>query len=180
MSKNKNKIGIFGGSFDPPHKGHLRISSTSIKKLNLKKVYWIVTKKNPFKKKKLFSLKEIILKCLKLTKKNKKIYVKSIDDKIKSCRTFTIIKHFRKKNKNDELYLIIGSDNLISFHKWDNWKIILKDCHLVVYPRKGFDKKARKSKIIRHIKNKNIIFIKGQKVDISSTKVRKQYQKNIR
>ena len=82
-------------------------------------------------------------------------------------------------NKNDELYLIIGSDNLISFHKWDNWKIILKNCHLVVYPRKGFDKKARKSKIIRHIKNKNIIFIKGQKVDISSTKLRKYYQKNI-
>ena len=179
MPTNKNKIAVFGGSFDPPHKGHLKISNTIIKKLNLKRVYWIVTKKNPFKKKTFFSLNERIAKCLKLTKKNKKIYVKFIEDKIKSRKTFKIIKHFNKKRRNSELYLIIGSDNLISFHKWSNWKKILKNCHLVVYPRKGFDKKARKSRIIRCVKNENIIFIKGQKVDISSTKLRKYYQKNI-
>ena len=51
---NKKIIGIFGGSFDPPHKGHVEISKISLKKIKLKKVYWVVTKKNPFKKK-LFS-----------------------------------------------------------------------------------------------------------------------------
>ena len=54
----KNGLGILGGSFDPPHKGHLIISKISLKKLRIKKVYWILTKKNPFKKKSFYSLKE--------------------------------------------------------------------------------------------------------------------------
>ena len=50
MVSSKNEIGILGGSFDPVHKGHLQISKIAIKKIKLKKVYWVVTKKNPFKK----------------------------------------------------------------------------------------------------------------------------------
>ena len=65
MKKNKKKnysrIGILGGSFDPPHKGHLYISKIALKKLKLNKILWIVTKKNPFKKK----------RNLKKKKKNK-------------------------------------------------------------------------------------------------------------
>mgnify|MGYP001492834022 CR=1 FL=1 len=55
MKKNKKrdyiKIGILGGTFDPPHKGHLYISKIALKKLRLKKILWVITKKNPFKKK---------------------------------------------------------------------------------------------------------------------------------
>ena len=59
------KIGILGGSFDPAHKGHLTISKIALKKIKLKKIYWIVTKKNPFKKKTFFSLKDRIDKAKK-------------------------------------------------------------------------------------------------------------------
>ena len=70
MSKYQNKrIGILGGSFDPPHKGHLEISKIAIKNFRLKKVYWTITKKNPFKKKTFFSLKERIQLARELTKK---------------------------------------------------------------------------------------------------------------
>ena len=51
MKISKQSLGILGGSFDPPHEGHLKISKISIKKLSLNKIYWIVTKKKPFKKK---------------------------------------------------------------------------------------------------------------------------------
>ena len=54
LKQLSNNVGIFGGSFDPPHTGHVLISKISIKKLKLKKVIWIVTKKNPFKKKPFF------------------------------------------------------------------------------------------------------------------------------
>ena len=64
----KKYIGLLGGSFDPAHKGHLAISIISIKKLKLKKVYWVITKKNPFKKKTFYSLEERI----RYAKKNNK------------------------------------------------------------------------------------------------------------
>ena len=50
IKKNYKKIGILGGTFDPPHIGHLNISKLALKKLKLKKVIWIITKQNPFKK----------------------------------------------------------------------------------------------------------------------------------
>ena len=56
MSIKKNKIGILGGSFDPPHNGHLAISIDAKKRLKLKKIIWAITKKNPFKKKSTASL----------------------------------------------------------------------------------------------------------------------------
>ena len=56
----KKKIGILGGTFDPPHQGHLEISKLSIKKLKLRCVIWAITKKNPFKKKPLLSLQKRI------------------------------------------------------------------------------------------------------------------------
>ena len=62
MVSSKNEIGILGGSFDPAHNGHLQISKIAIKKIKLKKIYWVVTKKNPFKKKPFFSLKQRLTK----------------------------------------------------------------------------------------------------------------------
>ena len=72
MVKLKNaKIGILGGSFDPAHKGHLEISKIALRKIKLKKIYWIITKKNPFKNKTLYSLRERVNHAKKITKKNK-------------------------------------------------------------------------------------------------------------
>ena len=168
-------IGILGGSFDPPHRGHFVISKISLKKLKLKILYWIVTKKNPFKKKSYFQLKDRINKCKKIIKKNKKIKIENLENKIKSNRTIKVINYLNKRDKNSKIYLIIGSDNLINFHKWRSWKKILKICKLVVFSRKGFDKKAKKSVINKYLKN-NIIFI-NKKVNISSTELRRNYQK---
>ena len=64
-----NSFGLLGGSFDPPHYGHLKISKIALKKLPIKKVVWIVNKKNPFKKKTYFSLKQRLLKCKKILRK---------------------------------------------------------------------------------------------------------------
>ena len=75
LALNRKTIGIFGGSFDPPHKGHVEISKISLKKIKLKKIYWIITKKNPFKKKHFFSLKQRISKSKKAVKKYKRIKV---------------------------------------------------------------------------------------------------------
>ena len=69
MNKEKNKIGILGGSFDPAHKGHLAISNEAVKKLKLKQIIWAITKKNPLKKKSNTNLSTRIDQCKKFTKK---------------------------------------------------------------------------------------------------------------
>ena len=82
--KNIKKIGILGGTFDPPHKGHLYISKVALKKLKLNRLMWILTKRNPLKKKPYLNLKERLKLSKKLTNKNKKIFVEYLENKIKS------------------------------------------------------------------------------------------------
>lgn len=172
---HKKSIGILGGSFDPPHKGHLKISLTALKDLKLDKLFWIVTKKNPFKKKPLFSLEQRLYLCKKIVKKNKKIKIQFLEKYTKSPRSINVIKYLKKKYGNADIFLLIGSDNLIKLHKWKDWEKIIEICKLVVFSRKGFDKKAQKSPIIKHVPSKKIIYIKNSKIDISSSKLREIY-----
>ena len=171
----KNLIGFLGGSFDPPHKGHLKIGVESIKNFKLDKLYWIITNKNPFKKKPFFKISERIKRCKIITKENKKIEVKFLEKLIKSPRTIDILKYLIRKNKNSKFFLIIGSDNLINFHKWKKYKELLKLCKLVVFSRHGFDQKAKKSFVVRKMAKKEIIYIKNSKINISSSQLRKFY-----
>jgi nicotinate-nucleotide adenylyltransferase len=95
--KISKKIGILGGTFDPPHKGHLTISIFAIKKLKLDFLIWGVTKKNPFKKNPIFSLKKRLLLSKKIVRNNKKIKVHSYDKFLKSSETIKLIKYLKKK-----------------------------------------------------------------------------------
>ena len=160
MVKPETKsVGILGGSFDPPHKGHLAISKIAIKKLKLDKVFWVVTKKNPFKNNPFYSLSQRLKLSKKITKNNRKIQLVHLDKTVKSSRTIKIINYLIKKKKLKNIFFIIGSDNLITLHKWKSWKKIVKLSKLIVFSRKGYDRKSKKSIVARYLKNK-IIFIK--------------------
>ena len=177
LKASKKAIGIFGGSFDPPHKGHVQISKISLKKIKLKKIYWIITKKNPFKKKSYFSLKKRIEKSKKALKNFKKIDVLYLDDRIRSSRMIKIIRYFRTIKKQNNLYLILGSDNLLKFHKWKSWKKIVKLTKLVVFSRQGYDRKGKESLVVKYLNKKNIIFINNKLINISSSSIKKNYKK---
>ena len=169
----KKYIGLLGGSFDPAHKGHLAISIISIKKYKLKKVYWVITKKNPFKKKTFYSLEERIRHAKKITKLQKKIQTIHLDKIIKSSRTIDVINYFIIKKNIKNIYFIIGSDNLIRFHKWKKLKKIVKKVKLIVFSRKGYDRKGMKSIVAKKFKNR-IILIKNKPISISSTQLKKR------
>ena len=93
-----------GGTFDPPHIGHLHISKIALKKLKLNKLIWSITKKNPLKKKPYLKIKTRIKLSKKITNKEKKIFVHYFDDKIKSVNTFDLLNHIKKKQKKTALY----------------------------------------------------------------------------
>ena len=179
MASTQTKyIGLLGGSFDPAHKGHLSISKIAIKKLKLKKIYWVVTKKNPFKDTTFFSLDERIKYAKKITKSQKKIKIIYLDNILKSSRAIDVINFFVKKKKIYNIFFIVGSDNLIRFHRWKSWKKIVKLVKLLVFSRRGYDRKGMKSLVAKNFKNR-IIFIKNKPISISSTQLKKRTKLKI-
>ena len=175
MSRYKKniKIGILGGTFDPPHAGHLHISKVALKKFKLQKILWIVTKKNPLKKKPYFNIKKRIKFSKKITKNEKKIHVKYFDSKIKSSKTFRLINYLKKRNKKAKLYFLIGADNFVKFHKWDNWKKIPHLAKIVVFARQNYTKKSLRSTASQKLHKKDWLYIDSKKVNISSSLIRK-------
>ena len=173
MAKPSNKaIGLLGGSFDPVHKGHLTISKIALKKIKISQIYWLITKKNPFKNESSSSLKKRTQFAKKLIGKNNYIKVKFYEDKIASNRTIDLIKHLNK-DKKFEVYFIMGADNLINFHKWHKWQSIIKKCNILVFDRQGYKAKSLKSVTFNTTNKKKLTFIDFKKVNISSSQLRK-------
>ena len=173
MIKKTNKIGILGGTFDPCHLGHLKISKEAKIKFKLIKIIWAITKKNPFKSKTLFSLRERIAIGKKITKKYNFISIKFYEDKIKSNKTIDLVNYLKKKNSKFKIFFLMGADNLINFHKWYKWKAISSKCNILVFDRKNYKSKSLKSKAFKKLSSKGLIFIKFKKINISSSKLRK-------
>jgi nicotinate-nucleotide adenylyltransferase len=171
--KKYKKVGVLGGSFDPPHKGHLYISKIALKKLKLNKLIWIVTKKNPLKKKPYLSTKDRIKLSKKISIKEKKIFIQYLDNKIKSSKTFDLLSYLKNKNKNVKLFFLIGADNLLKFHKWNKWKKIPKLAKIVVFPRKNYSIKSLNPKVAKSLNKKDWIYIKSKNINISSSLIRK-------
>ena len=176
MKKNKKrdyiKIGILGGTFDPPHKGHLYISNIALKKLRLKKILWTITKKNPLKNKPYLKLKERIKLSKEITRKNKKISIKYFDEKIRSASTFNLLNYIKSNTKAD-LFFLMGADNLIKFHKWNNWKKIPKLAKIAIFPRQNYSIKSPRPIACKKLNKKDLIYINSRKINISSSLIRK-------
>ena len=172
MNNKKIKIGILGGSFDPPHKGHVAISKEAKKKFKLKKVIWAITKKNPFKIESKKSVSHRIKFCKKIIGTSSFIKVKFYEKIIKSNKTINLINHL-KKDKSIEIYFLMGADNLIHFHKWHKSKLISRKCIIVVFDRHGYKKNSLKSKTFKQLSKANLEFLEFNKVNISSSQLRK-------
>ena len=133
---------------------------------------WAITKKNPFKKKSKNKLLDRIRYCKKIIGKNNFIKVKFYEKTIRSNRTYNLINYLYKSKKN-EIYLLMGADNLINFHKWYKSEQIPKKCKIIVFDRHGYKKKSLNSITFKKLSKKQLRFIKFNKVNISSSQLRK-------
>lgn len=135
------KIGLFFGSFNPVHIGHLIIANYMANYTALDEVWFVVSPQNPFKEKKSLSNMYDRLEMVNLAIGG--------NDRLRACDiefglpqpsyTIDTLIHLSEKYPNKEFMLIMGEDNLKGLKKWKNFEIILRDYHIMVYPRPGYD-----------------------------------------
>lgn len=136
---NMKKVGLFFGSFNPIHIGHLVIASHIAESELVDEVWFVVSPQNPFKEK-----KSLIEDYHRLALVNEAI---EDEDRLKSCDieftmpkpsyTSNTLAYLMDKYPKNEFSLIMGEDNIKSFHKWKNYETILNNHSIVVYPRLG-------------------------------------------
>lgn len=168
------KIGLFGGTFDPIHIGHLIIMENVINAMNLDKIYILPNSNPPHKLQNKKTDIKIRLKMVReAIKDNHKIEINDYDYRNNSIHyTYQTIDYFKKTYPDDEFYFIIGEDSFLDIKKWKNYKQILKE-NLIVFKRYSEINSSLLSEINEIKKyNKNIYLIDNMALDISSTLIR--------
>jgi len=131
------RIGLFGGTFDPPHLAHLAASLLALKRLRLDRVWWLVTPGNPLKNTRgLAPLNSRIAAARALTH-HPRIDVTGIEAVINTRYTYDTISWLIARCPRVRFVWIMGADNLRSFHRWQNWRGISKLVPIVVVDRLG-------------------------------------------
>jgi nicotinate-nucleotide adenylyltransferase len=135
------KIGLFFGSFNPIHIGHLIIANYMANYTTLDQVWLIVSPHNPLKDIDGLTNMYDRLEMANLALENSaNIKVKDIEFKLpQPSYTIDTLTHLKEKYPEHSYSLIMGSDNLVSFKKWKNYELILRDYHIHVYPRPGYE-----------------------------------------
>ena len=160
------KIGVFVGSFNPVHKGHIKIADYLVNNNYVDKLLIIPTG-NYWDKKDLINIKDRI-NMLKHFETDKIIINETLND---LPYTYEVINELKKEFKDDELYLIMGADNIILFDKWMNYKDLLK-LNFIIYKRDNVDVKSHLERLNK--KDKYIIIDNVKSIDISSTRIREK------
>ena len=165
------KIGLFFGSFNPMHLGHKIIASYMVEFSSLDKVLFVVSPQNPFKKKPTLLDQHQRLMIIRMEiEDNSKLLVSDIEFSMpQPSYTIDTLVRLKEKNPQNDYSLIMGSDNWKNFHKWKNYRQIIHDYSIYIYPRPGF--KPLKSK-------DNINIIQGvPQLEISATFIRESLKK---
>jgi nicotinate-nucleotide adenylyltransferase len=173
MAQKLKRIGIFGGSFDPPHVGHLVIAEMARRALKLDAVFLVPAYQPPHKDGSHASTARDRLAMTKLSVLgNPGLRVYDLELRRKGISyTIDTVRAFRKRFSSSELFLIIGSDSLRQFDTWKSPAEILAEATLLVYRR------PRSGRPNAGLHSRNVSFIKGPSMEISSSDIRKRIQR---
>ncbi|MFP5518419.1 MAG: nicotinate (nicotinamide) nucleotide adenylyltransferase [Bdellovibrionia bacterium] len=185
------RVGIFGGSFNPPHNGHINAISTVAKKLGLDKVHVVVAAQNPIKTPVDGPTPEQRLDLTRaaFSQYGDMFYIDDQEVK-RGGRSYTIdtILKLREDVKAEDLYLVVGADKLEELNKWKDWNKILTEANLVVTTRPGYELPTDKESLPEFLQplvaeydfnflelttGRNIQFISLKDIEISGTELRK-------
>ena len=137
----QRRIGILGGSFNPPHLGHLDMAETAKNQLNLSEVWLMVSPQNPLKSDAhMAPIADRMAMCEKMTKDKPWLIATDIEQKLGTQFTADTLKKLTSEYPNTTFFWLMGDDNLEHFHKWQNWQEIAQMVPLVVFRRNGHNK----------------------------------------
>lgn len=139
------RIGLLGGSFNPAHEGHLHISEIALKRCNLDRIWWLVTPGNPMKShQNLAPINQRIKKAREIAN-NPRIIVTGFEANLPSSYTADTLKFLKKRLPTVSFVWLMGADNLINFHHWQNWQDIFMCLPIIVFNRPNYPLKALSS-----------------------------------
>jgi nicotinate-nucleotide adenylyltransferase len=175
------KLGILGGTFDPPHNGHLEIGREVLRALRLDRVFFMVAGSPQLKRNPVITPPEQRLAMTELAVSEEKAFEASSLEVRREGATYTaqtLAEMERMGNGKDILYFIIGMDNLAGLRSWYNPGEIVRMCHLVVVPRPDTEKTdlLQLEKDIPGI-SRRLIVLEGPLVNISASDIRRKASK---
>ncbi len=160
------KIGLFGGSFNPPHQGHRLVSRQALKRLGLDAVWWLVTPGNPLKDhSELAPLQQRVLAARQLVD-HPRVKITGFEAGRGFSFTYETLKFLRQRLPDRKFVWIMGADSFLTFNRWERWREIARLMPLAIYARPGSDWRAPFSKaattLMRYrIKENNAIILPG-------------------
>ncbi len=173
------RIGLFGGTFDPPHTGHIELAKRVLDDFDLSKIIFIPAGNPPHKQGKKKTDKIHRYEMVKLaTKSISQFEVSDFDVKNeKPNYSYITIDHFKKEYPDDEIFFIIGADSLRDLPLWKNYKELLTMCTFIVVPRPGVKRQDYFTKYAPDDPKPRLLFLEDFSYDLSSTELRNKLAK---
>ena len=156
-------IGLLGGSFDPPHAGHVHITREALKRFGLDQVWWLVSPANPLKTRRPAPLQQRLAAAQKVMQ-HPRVVVSDIEARIGTQYTAETLAALTRCYPGVRFVWLMGADNLASFHRWEQWRRIMETVPIGILARPGERCAARQSKaaaIYRHaqLKGRNSLLL---------------------
>ncbi|MEQ8368698.1 MAG: nicotinate-nucleotide adenylyltransferase [Roseicyclus sp.] len=161
-------VGLFGGSFDPPHAGHVHVSREALKRFGLDQVWWLVSPGNPLKPKGPASLdRRMAAACALVT--HPRITVTDIEARIGTRYTAETIEKLIRLYPGVRFVWLMGADNLAQFHRWQRWDWIMRTVPIGVLARPGQRSSARTAKAAQVFRDARLPASRARLLPLSET-----------
>jgi nicotinate-nucleotide adenylyltransferase len=189
------RIGLFGGTFNPPHEGHRLASMIALSRLGLDRIWWIVTPGNPLKNNNGLPPLADRMAAARALANHPRIDVTGFEAEIGARYTFDTIRWLKRRCPGVEFVWIMGADNLASFHRWQRWREIANMVAIAVIDRPASTLKATHSRGGQYLSRYRLrehearllfsrpapafVFLHGPRSDLSSTLLRGKAQASL-
>lgn len=188
-------IGLYGGTFDPPHQGHVHVAETALAVAGLDQIWWLVSPQNPLKAREAAPVEDRMIAARRLAR-NPRMVVSDLEDRIAARYTIQTIEHLQARASGVRFVLVIGGDSFDNLQRWRRWADIVRKVPILIVARPGYGLKGRlgpaarrfagarvpehAAKTLKAKKGRAWTYVTARWRADSSTQLREQARKNKR